>query len=130
MKDMMFAHVHKKIMEIQELMRLQAGNIKLRILDFHMISNLVINRSRLPSLVKEEMRDCKLSYFLLIFPWCHITSTEQLVSHKLLIQQQLGKVSPILKVFADYVDGVVGTNYPVEYGLWTVGGEVEWWRRE
>ncbi|CAI0428083.1 unnamed protein product [Linum tenue] len=37
---------------------------------------------------------------------------------KRLIQQQLGEVSPILKAFADYVDGVAGTNYPVEYGVW------------
>ncbi|CAN0877896.1 hypothetical protein LINGRAHAP2_LOCUS12147 [Linum grandiflorum] len=35
-----------------------------------------------------------------------------------LIQQELGEVSPILKAFADYVDSLSGTPYPVEYDVW------------
>ncbi|KAM1561389.1 hypothetical protein ACFX1Z_004518 [Malus domestica] len=34
------------------------------------------------------------------------------------IQQQLGEVSPLLKAFADYVDSLSGTPYPVDYGIW------------
>lgn len=35
-----------------------------------------------------------------------------------LIQQQLGEVSAILKAFADYVDSLCGTPYPVDYDIW------------
>ncbi|OMO58811.1 hypothetical protein CCACVL1_25344 [Corchorus capsularis] len=34
------------------------------------------------------------------------------------IQQQLGEVSPLLKAFADYVDSLCGTPYPVDYDIW------------
>ncbi|CAN1286983.1 hypothetical protein LINPERPRIM_LOCUS19471 [Linum perenne] len=34
------------------------------------------------------------------------------------IQQQLSEVSPLLKAFADYVDSLSGTPYPVEYDAW------------
>ncbi|KAJ7957125.1 Kinase family protein [Quillaja saponaria] len=37
---------------------------------------------------------------------------------KRLIQQQLGQVSPLLKAFADYVDSLCGTPYPVDYDIW------------
>ncbi|PON35602.1 Protein kinase-like domain containing protein [Parasponia andersonii] len=37
---------------------------------------------------------------------------------KRLIQQQLGEVSAILKAFADYVDSLCGTPYPVDYDIW------------
>ncbi|KAF8405786.1 hypothetical protein HHK36_007863 [Tetracentron sinense] len=35
-----------------------------------------------------------------------------------LIQQQLGEVSALLKAFADYVDTLCGTPYPVDYDIW------------
>lgn len=35
-----------------------------------------------------------------------------------LIQQKLGEVSTILKAFADYVDTLCGTPYPVDYDIW------------
>lgn len=35
-----------------------------------------------------------------------------------LIQQHLGEVSPLLKAFADYVDSLCGTPYPVDYDIW------------
>lgn len=35
-----------------------------------------------------------------------------------LIQQQLGEVSALLKAFADYVDSLCGTPYPVDYDIW------------
>lgn len=34
------------------------------------------------------------------------------------IQQYLGQVSAILKAFADYVDSLCGTPYPVDYDIW------------
>lgn len=34
------------------------------------------------------------------------------------IQQQLGDVSALLKAFADYVDSLCGTPYPVDYDIW------------
>ncbi|KAL5567422.1 hypothetical protein UlMin_030586 [Ulmus minor] len=34
------------------------------------------------------------------------------------IQQQLGELSAILKAFADYVDSLCGTPYPVDYDIW------------
>ncbi|XVF58927.1 hypothetical protein PTKIN_Ptkin07bG0105500 [Pterospermum kingtungense] len=34
------------------------------------------------------------------------------------IQQHLGDVSPLLKAFADYVDSLCGTPYPVDYDIW------------
>ncbi|XP_044469575.1 uncharacterized protein LOC123198850 isoform X1 [Mangifera indica] len=34
------------------------------------------------------------------------------------IQQHLGKVSALLKAFADYVDSLCGTPYPVDYDIW------------
>ncbi|KAJ9170151.1 hypothetical protein P3X46_018279 [Hevea brasiliensis] len=34
------------------------------------------------------------------------------------IQQQLGEVSALLKAFADYVDSLCGTPYPVDYDVW------------
>lgn len=34
------------------------------------------------------------------------------------IQQKLGEVSPVLKAFADYVDGICGTPYAVDYDVW------------
>ncbi|KAF2283399.1 hypothetical protein GH714_003915 [Hevea brasiliensis] len=37
---------------------------------------------------------------------------------KRLIQQQLGEVSALLKAFADYVDSLCGTPYPVDYDVW------------
>ncbi|XP_042505331.1 uncharacterized protein LOC122081958 isoform X2 [Macadamia integrifolia] len=35
-----------------------------------------------------------------------------------LVQQQLGEVSALLKAFADYVDSLCGTPYPVDYDIW------------
>ncbi|KAL6007709.1 hypothetical protein ACLOJK_033210 [Asimina triloba] len=35
-----------------------------------------------------------------------------------LIQQQLGEVSALLKAFADYVDSLCGTPYPIDYDIW------------
>ncbi|KAK8597269.1 hypothetical protein V6N12_065741 [Hibiscus sabdariffa] len=35
-----------------------------------------------------------------------------------LIQQKLGDVSTVLKAFADYVDSLCGTPYPVDYDIW------------
>ncbi|XP_073388881.1 uncharacterized protein [Physcomitrium patens] len=35
-----------------------------------------------------------------------------------IIQQQLGEVSAVLKAFADYVDTLCGTPYPVDYDIW------------
>ncbi|XP_019432074.1 PREDICTED: uncharacterized protein LOC109339132 [Lupinus angustifolius] len=37
---------------------------------------------------------------------------------KRLIQQHFGQVSNILKAFADYVDSLCGTPYPVDYDIW------------
>jgi hypothetical protein len=37
---------------------------------------------------------------------------------KRFIQQQLGEVSALLKAFADYVDSLSGTPYPVDYDIW------------
>lgn len=34
------------------------------------------------------------------------------------IQQEVGEVSPVLKAFADYVDGICGTPYAVDYDVW------------
>ncbi|KAI9114302.1 hypothetical protein K1719_014530 [Acacia pycnantha] len=34
------------------------------------------------------------------------------------IQQYLGQVSAVLKAFADYVDSLCGTPYPVDYDIW------------
>ncbi|KAH9307608.1 hypothetical protein KI387_035519, partial [Taxus chinensis] len=34
------------------------------------------------------------------------------------IQQQLGEISTLLKAFADYVDSLCGTPYPVDYEIW------------
>ncbi|XP_051148718.1 uncharacterized protein LOC127263643 [Andrographis paniculata] len=35
-----------------------------------------------------------------------------------LIQQKLGEISAVLKAFADYVDSLCGTPYPVNYDIW------------
>lgn len=35
-----------------------------------------------------------------------------------LIQQKLGDISAVLKAFADYVDSLCGTPYPMDYGIW------------
>lgn len=35
-----------------------------------------------------------------------------------LIQQKLGDISAILKAFADYVDSLCGTPYPIDYDIW------------
>ncbi|KAG2665219.1 hypothetical protein I3760_16G120400 [Carya illinoinensis] len=35
-----------------------------------------------------------------------------------LIQQKLGEVSALLKAFADYVDSLCGTPYPLDYDIW------------
>lgn len=35
-----------------------------------------------------------------------------------LIQQKLGDVSTVLKAFADYVDSLCGTPYPMDYTIW------------
>ncbi|CAN1173525.1 hypothetical protein LINPERPRIM_LOCUS9330 [Linum perenne] len=35
-----------------------------------------------------------------------------------LIQQRLGDVSTVLKAFADYVDSLCGTPYPIDYDIW------------
>ncbi|KAH7685400.1 Calcium/calmodulin-dependent protein kinase protein [Dioscorea alata] len=37
---------------------------------------------------------------------------------KRMIQHQLGEVSTLLKAFADYVDSLCGTPYPVDYDIW------------
>lgn len=37
---------------------------------------------------------------------------------KRFIQQQLGEFSALLKAFADYVDSLCGTPYPVDYDIW------------
>lgn len=37
---------------------------------------------------------------------------------KRLIQQHLGEVSTLLKAFADYIDSLCGTPYPVDYETW------------
>ncbi|KAJ0623478.1 putative protein kinase-like domain superfamily [Helianthus annuus] len=37
---------------------------------------------------------------------------------KRVIQQYLGEVSSLLKAFADYIDGIVGTPYSVDYDVW------------
>ncbi|XP_052175295.1 uncharacterized protein LOC127790061 [Diospyros lotus] len=37
---------------------------------------------------------------------------------KRLIQQKLGDISAVLKAFADYVDSLSGTPYPMDYGIW------------
>lgn len=37
---------------------------------------------------------------------------------KRLIQQKLGDVSTVLKAFADYVDSLCGTPYPMDYDIW------------
>lgn len=37
---------------------------------------------------------------------------------KRVIQQELGRVSPVLKAFADYVDSICGTPYGVDYDVW------------
>ncbi|KAL6988574.1 hypothetical protein U1Q18_014326 [Sarracenia purpurea var. burkii] len=37
---------------------------------------------------------------------------------KRLIQQKLGDISAVLKAFADYVDSLCGTPYPMDYGIW------------
>ncbi|XP_075491595.1 uncharacterized protein LOC142529827 [Primulina tabacum] len=34
------------------------------------------------------------------------------------IQQKLGDISAVLKAFADYVDSLCGTPYPVDYEIW------------
>ncbi|CAM6030721.1 unnamed protein product [Sphagnum balticum] len=34
------------------------------------------------------------------------------------IQQQLGEVSAVLKAFADYIDSLCSTPYPVDYDIW------------
>ncbi|KAJ4823454.1 hypothetical protein Tsubulata_044008 [Turnera subulata] len=34
------------------------------------------------------------------------------------IQQKLGEVSTVLKAFADYVDSLCGTPYPIDYDIW------------
>ncbi|GAY33423.1 hypothetical protein CUMW_007160 [Citrus unshiu] len=35
-----------------------------------------------------------------------------------IIQQKLGDVSTVLKAFADYVDSLCGTPYPIDYDIW------------
>ncbi|KAI4348544.1 hypothetical protein L6164_009256 [Bauhinia variegata] len=35
-----------------------------------------------------------------------------------LIQQLLGDISTVLKAFADYVDSLCGTPYPMDYDIW------------
>lgn len=35
-----------------------------------------------------------------------------------LIQQKLGDISTVLKAFADYVDSLCGTPYPMDYDIW------------
>ncbi|KAL8460112.1 hypothetical protein ACS0TY_031863 [Phlomoides rotata] len=35
-----------------------------------------------------------------------------------LIQQKIGDISAVLKAFADYVDSLCGTPYPVDYDIW------------
>lgn len=35
-----------------------------------------------------------------------------------MIQQKLGEVSAVLKAFADYVDSLCGTPYPMDYDIW------------
>ncbi|KAM0989901.1 hypothetical protein ACFX2J_008369 [Malus domestica] len=35
-----------------------------------------------------------------------------------LIQQKLGEASTVLKAFADYVDSLCGTPYPMDYDIW------------
>ncbi|XP_074307375.1 uncharacterized protein LOC141642464 [Silene latifolia] len=35
-----------------------------------------------------------------------------------LIQQKLGDISAVLKAFADYVDSLCGTPYPIDYDIW------------
>lgn len=35
-----------------------------------------------------------------------------------IIQQKLGEVSTVLKAFADYVDSLCGTPYPMDYDIW------------
>ncbi|XP_023731559.1 uncharacterized protein LOC111879352 [Lactuca sativa] len=37
---------------------------------------------------------------------------------KRLIQQNLGEISAVLKAFADYVDSLCGTPYPMDYEIW------------
>ncbi|XP_010904709.1 uncharacterized protein [Elaeis guineensis] len=37
---------------------------------------------------------------------------------KRVIQQKLGEVSAVLKAFADYVDSLCGTPYPMDYEIW------------
>lgn len=37
---------------------------------------------------------------------------------KRLIQQNLGEISAVLKAFADYVDSLCGTPYPMDYDIW------------
>lgn len=37
---------------------------------------------------------------------------------KRVIQKHLSQVSPLLKAFADYVDGICGTPYAVDYDVW------------
>lgn len=37
---------------------------------------------------------------------------------KRLIQQKLGDISAVLKAFADYVDSLCGTPYPMDYEIW------------
>ncbi|XP_057526746.1 uncharacterized protein LOC130805923 [Amaranthus tricolor] len=37
---------------------------------------------------------------------------------KRLIQQKLGDISAVLKAFADYVDSLCGTPYPIDYEIW------------
>ncbi|CAK9180832.1 unnamed protein product [Ilex paraguariensis] len=37
---------------------------------------------------------------------------------KRLIQQKLGDISAVLKAFADYVDSLCGTPYPLDYDIW------------
>ncbi|KAJ4807302.1 Calcium and calcium/calmodulin-dependent serine/threonine-protein kinase [Rhynchospora pubera] len=37
---------------------------------------------------------------------------------KRIIQQRLGDVSAVLKAFADYVDSLCGTPYPINYDIW------------
>ncbi|XP_071737606.1 uncharacterized protein [Rutidosis leptorrhynchoides] len=37
---------------------------------------------------------------------------------KRLIQQRLGDISAVLKAFADYVDSLCGTPYPINYEIW------------
>ncbi|KAK2995845.1 hypothetical protein RJ640_002483 [Escallonia rubra] len=37
---------------------------------------------------------------------------------KRLIQQKLGDISAVLKAFADYVDSLCATPYPIDYNIW------------